>query len=436
MTPSKLPPQNLDAERSVLGALLLDEDAIIKVVEFLMPDHFYNPHHRKIYEAALALFERRDPLDIVTITNELENLKFLEDVGGAAYLADLVGAVPTSAHVVHYAEIIRECATKRNLISVVSEIAESGFDGTVSASELLDQAEQKIFAISQGELKREFVPLRGIMETAFDQLDEMHKNPGKFRGVPTGFASLDKKIAGLQDSNLVIIASRPSVGKTSLSLNIAQHAAVAEQIPVGFFSLETSKEQLAYRMLAAQADVDGWRLMTGKLSREDFEKIGEAMGELAEAPLFIDDTPGIFVTELRTKARRLQLEHNVRLIVVDYLQLVGGRGLENRVQEVSELSQALKNLARELNIPVLVLSQLSRAVESRTSGRPQLSDLRSSGSIEQDADVVMFLYREDDENRSDVRLLIAKQRNGPTGEIPLYFHGGRTRFYEAEEEEV
>lgn len=430
---TKLPPQNLDAERSVLGALLLDEDAIVRVVEVLTPAYFYNSHHGKIYEAILSLFEKRESLDMVTVTNELEKQGLLGEIGGAAYLADLVGSVPTSAHVAHYAEIVRECAIKRSLISVASGIAESGFDGKVSAGDLLDRAEQRLFSISQGELKREFIPLKDIMEVAFDQLDEVHKNPGKFRGVPTGFPSLDQKLAGLQDSNLIIIASRPSVGKTSLSLNIAQHAAVKEGIPVGFFSLETAKEQLAYRMLAAQADVDGWRLMTGKLTREDFERIGEAMGELAEAPFFIDDTPGISITEIRTKARRLQLEYGIRLVVVDYLQLAKGRGLENRVQEVSEISQALKNLAREINIPVLALSQLSRAVESRTSARPQLSDLRASGSIEQDADVVMFLYREDDGDRSNVKLLIAKQRNGPTGEISLYFRGERTKFYEAEE---
>ena len=396
---TKIPPQNLEAERSVLGALLLDEDAIVRVIETLEPDHFYSPHHGKIYEAILSLFERGEPLDMVTVTDELEKRKLLEEVGGAAYLADLVSSVPTSAHVAHYAQIVRECATKRRLISAASEIAESGFDGESSANDLLDQAEQKLFSISRGELRREFTPLEDIMEIAFDQLDELHRNPGKFRGVPTGLPTLDEKLAGLQDSNLIILASRPSVGKTSLSLNIAHHAAVKEKIPVGFFSLETSKVQLGYRMLSAQADVDGWRLMTGKLDKEDFERIGEAMGELAEAPLFIDDTPGASVVEIRTKARRLQLEHGVRLIIVDYLQLARGRGLENRVQEVSEISQALKNLARELNIPVLALSQLSRAVESRTSARPQLSDLRASGSIEQDADVVMFLYREDEEDR-------------------------------------
>ena len=297
----------------------------------------------------------------------------------------------------------------------------------------MDRAEQTLFSLSRDEINQDFTPVRNVLEGAFDKLDELHRNPGSLRGVPTGLSSLDEMLAGLQDSDLVILASRPSVGKTSLALNIAQYAAVDEKTPVGFFSLEQSKEQLVYRMLSAQADVDGWRLTTGRLEEDDFERIGRAMGELAEAPIFIDDTPGANFVEMRTKARRLQLEHGVRLIVVDYMQLAKGRGLENRVQEVSEISQALKNMARELNAPVLALSQLSRAVESRQEPRPQLSDLRASGSIEQDADVVMFLYRPDEEERSRVRLFVAKQRNGPTGEISLFFKGERTKFYEEEE---
>ncbi len=429
----RLPPQNLDAEKSVLGALLLDEDAIVRVIEFLKPSHFYRKKHAEIFEAIYNLFERREPLDMITVTNELRKKDILEDVGGAAYLADLVNSVPTSAHVAHHAEIVKECAIKRGLISAASRIQESVYDEETPAGELLDHAEQTLFSLSRDQIDQDFTPVRSVLEGAFDKLDELHKNPDSLRGVPTGLKSLDEMLAGLQDSDLVILASRPSVGKTSLALNIAQYAAVDEKVPVGFFSLEQSKEQLVYRMLSAQANVDGWRLTTGRLEEDDFERIGRAMGELAEAPIFIDDTPGANIVEMRTKSRRLQLEHGVRLIVVDYMQLAKGRGLENRVQEVSEISQALKNMARELNAPVLALSQLSRAVESRQEPRPQLSDLRASGSIEQDADVVMFLYRPDEEERSRVRLFVAKQRNGPTGEVPLFFKGERTKFYEEEE---
>jgi len=431
--PERMPPQNLEAEKSVLGAILIDENAVVQVVEDLRAEHFYSPQHGKIYEAILNLFERREPIDIVTVTDELKSMGALEEVGGSAYLAELSSLVPTSGHAAHYGRIIQECYLKRRLISAAAEIAESAYDDSEEPRNLLDAAEQKLFSISQWNIRQDFTPVRKTLEVTFDQLDELQRNKEGTRGVPTGLPSLDEMLAGLQNSNLIILAARPSVGKTSLATNIAQYAAVEKKIPVGIFSLETSKEQLVYRMLSSQADVDGWRLTTGRLEEDDFKRIGEAMGELAEAPIFIDDTPGANVMEMRTKARRLQLEHGVRLIIVDYLQLAHGRGLVNRVQEVSEISQALKNLARELNVPVLALSQLSRAVESRTSPRPQLSDLRESGSIEQDADVVMFLYREDEEDRSNVKLLIAKHRNGPTGEISLYFRGERTKFYESEE---
>ncbi len=433
MVIEKLPPQNTEAERSILGALLLDEDAVIQVVEGLRPEHFYSQHHGRIYRAIYDLFDRREPADVVTVTDELRKAGVLEEVGGAAYLADLVNSVPTSAHATYYSEIVRECAARRRLISVAARISELGYEEGAKSSDLLDQAERELFSIAERHFERDFVSIGQTLEVVFDQLDELHKSTGSLRGVPTGFPSLDEKLAGLQDSNLVILAARPSVGKTSLATNIAQYAAVEKGIPVGIFSLETSKEQLVYRMLSAQADVDGWRLTTGNLEEDDFRRIGEAMGVLDEAPIFIDDAPGANVLEMRTKARKLQLEQGVRLIIIDYLQLAKGRGLENRVQEVSEISQSLKNLSRELHIPVLALSQLSRAVESRTTPRPQLSDLRDSGSIEQDADVVMFLYREDEENRSDVNLLISKHRSGPTGEIKLSFRGDRTRFYEQEE---
>lgn len=379
--PERIPPQNLEAERSVLGALLIDEDAVVQVVEELRPEHFYSPAHGRIYQAVLTLFERREPVDMVTVTDELRKMGGIEEVGGAGFLAELSSSVPTSAHAAYHGKIIRDCALKRQLISAAAEISELACEEKPEASGLLDRAEQKLFSISRKTLRRDFTPIRRTLEVAFSQLDELHKNPESIRGISTGLSSLDGMLAGLQESNLVILAARPAIGKTSLATNIAQFAAVEKGIPVGIFSLETSKEQLVYRMLSAQADVDGWRLTTGRLEEDDFKRIGEAMGELAEAPIFIDDTPGANVVEMRTKSRRLQLEHGVRLIIVDYLQLAKGRGLENRVQEVSEISQALKNLARELNIPVLALSQLSRAVESRTSPRPQLSDLRESGCL-------------------------------------------------------
>lgn len=432
MTEQKLPPQNLEAEQSVLGSLLIDKDAIVRVAEFLRPGHFYKNGHGHIYEAILSLFERREPADMITVPEELKKKKLLGKVGGVSYLSELAAEVPTSANIEHYGQIIRDNFTKRELITSASKIAEMGYDESTEVTQLIDQAEQSLFKVSQDFLHEDFVPIRRTLEVSFDRLDELHKKGEGLRGVPTGFKSLDRRLSGLQESNLIILAARPSVGKSSLATNISQHAAVSEKIPVGIFSLEMSREQMVDRMLAAEADVDAWRITTGNLEDEDFAKIGEAMGVLAEAPVFIDDTPGINVLEMRTKARRLQLEHGIKLFIVDYLQLVHGRGLDNRVQEVSEISQALKNMARELKVPVLALSQLSRAIESRTSRIPQLSDLRESGSIEQEADVVMFLYRPDEENRSEVRLLIAKHRNGPTGELDMYFRGERTKFYESE----
>ena len=430
--PERLPPQNLEAERSVLGALLIDKDAIVKVAEFLRPEHFYKDAHGQIYAAILSLYEKREPADMITVPDELKKKKLLGKVGGVGYLSELAASVPTAANIEYYARIVRDNFIKRELIASASRIAEMGYEEGTECAQLIDQAEQTLFQVSQDFLHEHFVPIKQTLEVSFDRLDELHKKGEGLRGVPTGFKTLDQKLSGLQDSNLIILAARPSIGKSSMASNIAQHAAVTHKIPVGIFSLEMSREQLVDRMLSAQADVDAWRITTGNLEEEDFVRIGEAMGELAEAPIFIDDTPGLNVLEMRTKARRLQMEHGVRLFIVDYLQLLHGRGLENRVQEVSEISQALKNMARELKVPVLACAQLSRAIEQRTSRIPQLSDLRESGSIEQEADVVMFLYRPDEENRSEVKLLIAKHRNGPTGEIDMYFRGERTKFYEAE----
>lgn len=425
----KVPPHSDEAEKSVLGSILIDKDAIVQVSDFLLAEHFYADKHSDIYEAMLALYELREPIDLVTLPQKLKEQKKLSVVGGVAYLSSLVEGVPSSANVKNYGEIIRDYYTRRTLISDSSSIIELSFDEGVTVPNILDTAEQKVFSLSQKHLKQGFLPIRNILSESFDRLDELHKKSGSLRGVPTGFDDLDNTLAGMQDSNLIILAARPGTGKTALALNIAQFASLQAKIPVGFFSLEMSKEELVDRLLVAQADIDAWRLKTGKLTTQDFEKLSEAMGVLAEAPLYIDDTPGISVLEMRTKARRLKAEQGVGLIVVDYLQLMRGRNLENRVQEVGEISQGLKNLARELKVPVLSLSQLSRAVESRGSGQPQLSDLRESGSIEQDADVVMFLYREDAEDLSSMKLNIAKHRNGALRTIDLRFRGERVRFY-------
>ncbi len=426
---AKVPPQNIEAEQSVLGALLLDKDAIISVAEFLRPEDFYrDEQHGEIYKAILSLFERREPIDLITVTQELKKSKGYDKVGGSAYLTSLVNVVPTAANIEHYARIVKNHHTKRQLITNASRIAEMSYDEAMDVKELLDKAESTIFAISQEQTHQDFTPLKDALADSFDRLDELHKNAGSLRGVPTGFKDLDNKLAGMQDSNLLILASRPGQGKTALALNIAQHVAVNANMPVGIFSLEMSKEELVDRLLVSRADVDAWKLKTGHLSGDDFSRLSEAMGVLAEAPIFIDDTPGASIMEMRTKARRLQAEKGLKFLIVDYLQLVHGRNLENRVQEVSEISQNLKNLARELKIPVLAISQLSRAVEARGTRKPQLADLRESGAIEQDADVVMFIYREDLEKPELVKLAIEKHRNGSTGEIDVYFQADRVTF--------
>lgn len=430
---AKIPPQNVEAEQSILGSLLIDKDAIVKIAESLKPDHFYREQHAEIYNAILALYEKRQPADVVTLTDELKARGKYDFVGGASYLTTLVNSVPTSAHVEYYTTIVKDKAVKRQLISASNTITQDAFNEDLGTLDLLDNAERMLFGISQDHLRQNFIPIKDALAESFDRLDELHKKAGSLRGVATGFADIDKKLSGLQDSNLIVLAARPSLGKTTLAVNIAQHVGATEKIPVGVFSLEMSKEQLVDLMLASEADVDAWKITAGNLSDDEFDRINTAMGELAEAPIFIDDTPGISIMEMRTKARRLQIEHGLKLLIVDYLQLVHGRNLENRVQEVSEISQALKNLARELHIPVLALSQLSRAVESRGGDkRPQLSDLRESGAIEQDADVVMFLYREDPEDYENVKLLISKHRSGAIGDIDLKFKGERRKFYSVE----
>ena len=431
--PLRVPPASIEAEESVLGALLIDKDAIVEVTPILRPGNFYNEKHGLIYEAIIGLYEERDPVDVVTVAEKLKSKKALKKVGGMSFLTELVNRVPTSAHALNYARIVKSLAIKRELISAASKLVESAFAETKPVVEILDEAEKLLFGLSQQHLQRQFIPIKDALAQSFDRLDELHKQAGGLRGVPTGFNDLNNVLAGLQRSNLLILAARPGVGKTSLALNIAQNAAVLHKVPVGFFSLEMSQEELVDRLLVAQADIDAWKLKTGKLSEKDFSGLSDAMGELAEAPLYVDDTPGMSIMEMRTKARRLQVEHGVELLIVDYLQLAHSRNLENRVQEISEVSMGLKNLARELKVPILALSQLSRAVEHRGGmKKPQLADLRESGGIEQDADVVMFLYREDEENLENLKLYIAKHRNGPLATIDLRFRGDRIKFYGVE----
>ncbi len=434
----KVPPHDDLAEQSVLGAVLIDKDAIVDVAEFLRPEHFYKEAHGVIFSAMLRLFEQHEPVDVVTLTAELKKSGELKAVGGHSSLSELLNAVPTSAHAAQYGQIIKEHFVKRQLVIAAAKITELALREEGGVQKILDKAESEIFAISQESQRRDFIPIKKALTSSFDRLDELHKRAGGFRGVPTGFSDIDFRLSGLQDANLIILAARPGTGKTAMVLNIAQHVSVAQKLPVGIFSLEMSKEELVDRLLVSQADIDAWRLKTGKLSDEDFDKLSEAMGELAEAPLFIDDTPGMNILEMRTKARRLQMEHGVKLIIVDYLQLAdSGRRFDNRVQEVSVISQSLKNLARELRVPVLACSQLSRAVEARGTRVPELSDLRESGSIEQDADVVMFIYREEQDQANwgaqiPTKLRIAKHRNGPLGEVDLIFRGDRIRFYTVE----
>ena len=427
----RIPPSSEAAEVCVLGSILIDNDAFLGVSEFLRPEHFYNQNNGRIYEAMMSLFENRQPIDIVTVSEKLRELKSLKVVGGKSYLTKLANEVPTSANIESYGQIIKSLSAKRELITSAARITEKAFDEGVGTPELLDMAEQEIFALSQRHMKSVPTSLKEVLTASFDRLDELQKRGSGLRGVPTGFHTLDTMLAGMQDSNLIILAARPGVGKTAFGLNIARSVAVDEKLPTCIFSLEMSKEELVDRLLVRQGLIDAWKLKTGQLSDNDFDSLSEAMGVLAEAPLYIDDTPGLTVTELRTKARRLQVDKGIKFIIVDYLQLMHGYSRDNRVQEVSEISQGLKNLARELKIPIVAMAQLNRQMEAR-GGKPRLSDLRESGSIEQDADVVMFLYREDEEVREAVTLSIEKHRNGPTGQMNLYFNGKQVSFFDVE----
>lgn len=433
---AKIPPQNVDAEVSLIGAILIDEDVLANVSENLKPHDFYDKRHSAIFDGMLRLYERHQPVDLLTLTDELQRKDELDLVGGSAYLSELTNMVPTSAHADAYADIVSQKAIRRRLIKASTDIAELGYDDDKNTQELLEQAEAELFSVSDQSIRQDLVSLEQILTESFDRMEELHRDKNQLRGVRTGWQDLDNITAGLQRSDLIILASRPAMGKTTLVTNLAYNVATKADQAVLFFSLEMSKEQLVDRMLADAAGVDAWNIRTGNLSDQDFEKLSKAMGEMAEAPVFIDDTPGMTVLEMRTKARRLAHTRPLGLVIVDYLQLMQGSGRRNdgnRVQEVGEISRGLKLIARELNVPVVALSQLSRSVESRSPQIPMLSDLRESGSIEQDADIVMFIYREayynpetDRENITD--LIIAKHRNGPTGKIELYFHPERLRF--------
>jgi replicative DNA helicase len=454
MLPEKLTPHNLEAEESFLGSLLLDKDAMIKVADLLQPDDFYLDKHRRVYEAMLDLYRRNEPIDLLSLGNRLQDRKELEQIGGRASLIALSNAVPTASHVVHYGEIIQKKATLRRLLQAAGEITALGYEQAEDVETVLDQAEQRLFNVSQKFLKRSFTPIRDILTDTFERIDELHREKGKLRGVPTGYPDLDSLLGGLQKGNLVILAARPSCGKSSLALNIAHQAAVKYKVPVGIFSLEMSKDEVSDRMLCDEARVDLWKMRTGKLSdaanSEDFPRIGHALGVLSEAPIYIDDSANANIMEVRTKCRRLQMEHGLGMIVIDYLQLMEGRnkgGSENRVNEIAEISRGLKSIARELNVPVLALSQLSRSVELQKPAIPRLAHLRESGSIEQDADVVMFIYRKaadknyrpedlSPEEQHVAEIHIAKHRNGPTGMVKLFFDGASASFRNLQKQDM
>ncbi len=434
---NKVLPHDIEIEKSLLGSILIDPESFVKIADKINEDDFFEVNHQKIYQAINYLYEKHQAIDTLTLANVLKNNKSLDLVGGPSYLADLTNYVPSAAHIDEYASIVAQKAFRRRLIKVSDEISEISNNETQELNDLIEEAESKIFNISQNQINQNLVSLETILAESFDRLDELHKDKNKIRGVPTGYKDLDNKLAGFQKSDLIILAARPSMGKTALALNLANNIAKKNKKPVLVFSLEMSKEQLVDRILAMESGVSAWDLRTGNLSDDDFEKIGNAMGVLSETPIFIDDSPGITISELRTKARREAHKNELSLIIVDYLQLMsGGHRFSNdgnRVQEISEISRSLKIIARELNVPILALSQLSRSVESRSPQIPQLADLRESGSIEQDADVVTFIYREDyynpETNRKNITdILIRKHRNGPTGKVELYFDNEKQKF--------
>ncbi len=430
----KLPPQNIEAEQSILGGILIENDALNRVLEVLEDKDFYREPHQKLFNCMIALYERNDPLDLITLTNELKKRKELEEVGGASYLASLVDSVPTAANIAYYAKIVKEKSILRKLISTSTEIITQSYQEGRDLEDFLDEAEQAIFRISEHRIKPAFYPIKEIVKESFKLIERLYEKKELITGVPSGFKDLDRKTAGFQPADLIIVAGRPSMGKTALCLNIAQGAAINARVPTAIFSLEMSKEQLAIRMLCSEARVDSARLRSGFLSESDWPKLTMAAGALSDAPIFVDDAPAISVLELRAKARRLKSDRGLGLVVVDYLQLMRGRsGVERREQEISEISRSLKALAKELNVPVVAISQLSRKAEDRPGRRPQLSDLRESGAIEQDADVIIFIYRDevynpDSDSKGLAEVNIAKQRNGPTGKVELSFISEHTTF--------
>ncbi len=430
----RIPPQNIEAEQSVIGSMLLDKDAIPNIAEILKSEDFYREDHREIYDVIMDLFDKGNAIDLITVSDMLKQRGTLESVGGLDYLTNVATSVPTTANSRHYAKIVEEKSLLRKLIRASSEIVDMGYEASEEAAVVLDRAEKSIFDILQKRSTQGFIPIKDALLDTYNRLEELYNSKSFITGVPSGFTDLDHKTAGFQGSDLVLIAARPAMGKTAFALNIAQYAAVVKKVPVAIFSLEMSKEQLVSRMLCSEAMVDSQKIRTGRLDDEDWQKLARATGPLSEAPVFIDDTPGASVMEIRAKCRRLKLEKGLGLVVIDYLQLMQGRGkTENRQQEISEISRSLKILAKEINIPVIALSQLSRAPEQRTDHRPIMSDLRESGAIEQDADIVMFLYRddyynEDSEKQNVAEVIVSKHRNGSTGTVELRWFGEYTKF--------
>ncbi len=434
MAEDKIPPQDLIAEQSVIGSMLLEKNAVVRALEFLQPDSFYRDAHRYIYETILDLFDRGEPIDLITVTNELRKSGKLELVGGAVYVADLINSVPTAANVEYYAKIVGEKATLRRLIEAGTKIVRDGFNAAEDVDQIVDNAEKAIFEIALNRVREGFIKIDSVIKGVLDRIDSLYEKKQGLTGTPTGFPDLDQLTAGFQNSDLIIIAARPSVGKTAFALNIAQNVAIKYKIPVAIFSLEMSKEALAQRILCSEAEVDSNKLKTASLSDTGWKKLTRALGRLSEAPIYIDDSATMTATEIRAKARRLKIEQGLGMVIIDYLQLMRGRArVENRVQEISEIARSLKTLARELDVPVVALSQLSRAIEQRTDRMPRLSDLRESGEIEQTADLVMFIHRDDYYNPQSDRgnvaeIIIAKQRNGPIGTIELVFRKEIAKF--------
>ncbi|MGB8955578.1 MAG: replicative DNA helicase [Tumebacillaceae bacterium] len=439
MIEQRIPPQNVEAEQAVLGALLIESDAVTTVSEILQQEDFYRKSHQLIFETILRVSESGEPVDMITVTADLQDKGQIDEIGGVAYLANLANSVPTAANVDHYATIVKEKSIMRRLINTATKIAATGYEGGLEVSEMIDDAEKRILEISHaGSVNKGFTPIKDVLLNTFERIEFLFNNKGQVTGIPSGYPDLDKMTSGFQRSDLIILAARPAVGKTAFALNVAQNIAVRARETVAIFSLEMGAEQLVQRMLCAEANIDAGKMRTGFLDEDDWPKLTMAVGTLSEAPIYIDDTPGVNVQDIRAKCRRLKAEHGIGLVMIDYLQLIAGRGKgDNRQQEVSEISRTLKLMARELNCPVIALSQLSRSVEQRQDKRPMMSDLRESGSIEQDADIVSFLYRDDyynpeSERKNIIEVIIAKQRSGPTGTVELVFLKNFNKFVSLE----